>query len=262
MKRIAKILAAVAGFLLGSATVVSAGVVMTETAIASGPVGNGVQHRTIYVQGNKQKVDTDDVQTITDLDKRLLYVVDKTHKNYVEMPLASLSGALPSNGGPASAAIELKRTGAKQVIADQKCDEYRGREGNDQLEVAVSACVSTSAPGAQEIARFDRKMLSQMRGLQPKPSSEESAGVVLEKKSVVNLRVADLSQQRYRMASVTTKTTVNDIRVKRLAAQTFQPPKGYSKVENQPREELPDDMESTRLEQPLSSWRGPLGSRA
>lgn len=262
MKRISKILAAVAGFLLGSATVVSAGVVVTETAIASGTVGNGVQHRTIYVQGNKQKVDTHDVQTITDLDKRLLYVIDKTHKNYVEMPLGSLSGALPGNGRPVGAAIELKRTGAKQVIADQNCEEYRGRQSNDQLEVAVSACVSTSAPGAQEIARFDRQMLSQMQGLQPKPSSEESGGVVLEKKSVVHLRVADLSQQRYRMASVTTKTTVNDIRVKRLAAQTFQPPKGYSKVENQPGEELPDDMESTRLEQPLSSWRGPLGSRA
>jgi hypothetical protein len=262
MKRISKILAAVAGFLLGSASAVFAGVVMSETAIASGALGNGVQHRTIYLQGNKQKVDTDIVQTITDLDKRLLYIIDKQHKNYVEIPLSSLSGALNGLGGPDSATIELKRTGAKQVIADQSCDEYRGREGNDQLQITVSACVSNSAPGAREIARFDRKMLARMPALEPKPAKQESAGIVLEKKSVVNLRVADLSRQRYRTASLITKTSVDEIRVKQLEAETFTPPKGYSKVENEPGEELPDDLESATLEQPVFGWHQPPSNSA
>ncbi len=50
-----KVLAAALGFLLGSATIVSAGVVMSETAIASGPSGKGIERRTIYIQGDKQK---------------------------------------------------------------------------------------------------------------------------------------------------------------------------------------------------------------
>ena len=93
MQHASKVLAVAVGFLLGSVSAVSAGVVMSETAVASGLNGNEMVHRTIYVQGNKQKVDTDGLQTITDLDKRLVYVVDKTHKDYVELPLASMSDA-------------------------------------------------------------------------------------------------------------------------------------------------------------------------
>lgn len=262
MKRVHQILAIGAGFLLGSASVASAGVVMSETAIANGSIGNAVQHRTIYIQGNKQRVDSDDVQTITDLDKRLIYIIDKSHKNYAELPLAILSGSSPADEGPVSAAIELKRTGARHTVANQNCDEYRGRQRNDQLEIAVSACVSSSAPGAQEIARFDGKMLAQIPGLQSEASGEPSGGVVLEKKSVVHLRAADPAQQRYRIASLTTKTTVNDIRVVQLAAQTFQPPRGYSKVENRPSGELPDEMESTMLELERSGRRDALSGMA
>jgi hypothetical protein len=252
MKHVSKVFAVAVGFLLGSATAVWAGVVMSETAVASGLNGNEMIHRTIYVQGNKQKVDTHGVQTITDLDKRLLYVVDKTHKNYVELPLASMSNALAGSGVPGGVAIVLKRTGGTQVVADHSCDEYRGREANDQLQITVSACVSMSAPGASEIARFDRRMISKIRGLKSGTSSKESAGVVLQKKSVVNLRVSGPAQQGYRTASLMTKTTVNSIKVKPLAAQTFTPPKGYTKTQSEPPTDLPDGVESAMLLQPLS----------
>jgi hypothetical protein len=251
MKHVLKVFAAAVGFLLGSVSAVSAGVVMSETAIASGLSGNEMVHRTIYVQGNKQKVDADGVQMITDLDKRLLFVVDKTHKNYVELPLTSMSDALAGGSVPGGAAIVLKRTGGTQVVASHSCDEYRGRTANDLLQITVSACVSVSAPGASEIARFDRRMISQIGGPRAGTSSEESAGVVLQKKSVVNLRVSDPVQKGYRTASMTTKTTVNSIRVRPLAAQTFAPPKGYTKVEKETPTELPDGVESAMLRQPL-----------
>jgi hypothetical protein len=81
MKHPAIVLGAVASIFLSSVSVLSAGVIMSETAIRSGPIANIAQQRTIYIQGNKQRVDTADVQTITDLDKRLLYIVDKTLEN-------------------------------------------------------------------------------------------------------------------------------------------------------------------------------------
>ncbi|HKD66922.1 MAG TPA: hypothetical protein VKB84_08795 [Candidatus Binataceae bacterium] len=249
MKSVSRVFAAAAGFLLGSATVVTAGVVMSETAVSSGAIDNSVRHRTIYVQGNKQKVDTDNVQTITDLDKHMIYVIDKEKKNYVEVPLASLNDLFSGGGGSADAAIDLTRTGSKQVIAEHRCEEYRGRQGNAQVQITVSACVSSSAPGAKEIARFDRAMIAQMRGL--KPESSASTGVVLEKKSVVSLRLPDPSQPGYKTTSLVTSTRVNGIQVKQLAAQTFTPPKGFSKVQNQPPQELPDELESAAL----APWR-------
>lgn len=165
MKRFSMILAAAIGFLLGAATVLSAGVVMSEVAIARGPIGNRTEHRIVYVQGNKQKIDMQDVQTITDLDKRMLYIIDKERRNYVEMPIESLNELIRGRGDSDKQAIVLKRTGATHVIADNHCLEYRGNAGNAKVHITVSACVSRAAPGADEIVKFDRNMISQLRGL-------------------------------------------------------------------------------------------------
>src|SRR5690242_11409200 len=97
MKRFSKVLAMAIGFLLGSAAILSAGVVVSETATETGPVAKAIQRRTIYVQGDKQKVDTDGMQTITDLDQRVFYLIDKQRKNYVVMPLGSLANGLSEN---------------------------------------------------------------------------------------------------------------------------------------------------------------------
>ncbi len=242
MKRLL-VLAGMVGFLLGSETVLSAGVVMSETATASGPIQNGRQHRTIYVQDNKRKVDTDGVQTITDLDKGLLYLIDKNRRNFFEVPLRSLSEAAPGWDEPNTEAIVLKRTGATRVVADDHCDEYSGNAGNDQVRLAVSACVSRDAPGLEEMDRFDRKMISRLRGLKPKNSTEQSTGIVLEKKSVINLRLPGTSQQGYRFASQITKTRVDSVKIKPLPAQTFTPPNGYKKVERHPEGNSPDDAQ-------------------
>lgn len=183
MKRLPMVLAGMVGFLLGSETVLSAGVVMSETAMASGPIRNGTQHRIIYVQDNKRKVDTDGVQTITDLDKGLLYLIDKNRRNFVELPLGSISEMAPGGDGPNTEAIVLKRTGATRIVADDHCDEYSGDAGNDQVRLTVSACVSRDAPGLEEMAKFDREMISRLRRQKLKRSTEQSTGIVLEKKS-------------------------------------------------------------------------------
>src|SRR5271170_1969876 len=238
------------GLLLGTQTLVSAGVVMSEVAIASGPIGNGTENRTVYVQGNKQKIDMRDVQTITDLDKGRLFIVDKERKNYVEMPIESLSDLTAGSAETDAEPIVLRRTGAKHVIADNHCDEYRGRAGNAQVDITISACVSKVAPGANEIVKFDRTMVSQIRGIKLGAKDEPAPGMVLEKQSVINLRVPVASQKGYETASVITNTRVNDIKVKQLPAQTFMPPKGYNKVEDQPPLDADEDTHSILLSQP------------
>ena len=66
----------------------SAGVVMAETSIVAGPDGKTAsQDKTIYVQGNRQKVETPNTITITDLNQSTVYLIDKVHRVYTEMPL-------------------------------------------------------------------------------------------------------------------------------------------------------------------------------
>jgi Domain of unknown function (DUF4412) len=227
-------------FMAVSTTPVFAGVVMAETSVATGPDGQiNSQEKTIYLQGNKQKVDRKDVAAITDLDKNIIYIIDKQHRAYAKLPIPALAPSDPSNGS--GEAIKLDRTGAERTIANHPCSEYRASEG-DQLEhVTITACVSTTAPGAKEISEFERKMVARLTGHTSEPSTEhQTAAVMLEKQSVVSFRIPDPSQHRpYRTASLRTQTRVNQIQLKPLPPETFQPPKGFNQFRSEPQETAP-----------------------
>jgi hypothetical protein len=233
MKHIAMLLGALASIVLAFVSVLSAGVVMSETAMTSGPSGHIAQERTtIYIQGNKQRVDTGDVQTITDLDKRLLYIVDKKDREYVEESLQTGSGTYPESG-EAAGSVVLKRTGRTHLVAYQRCNEYRGTWADQNVNVTVSACVSDAGPGVQEIARFNREMISQVSGSKSRtPGEEATSGIMLEKHSVVELR-RRYKSRHYRRASLTMKSKIEDIKLTQLPAGTFLPPKGFNKVNDE-----------------------------
>jgi hypothetical protein len=93
-------------------------------------------------------------------------------------------------------------------------------------------------------------MVSQIQGLRPGASDESVTGMVLEKQSVINLRVPVASRKGYDIASLVTRTRVNDIEIKQLSAQTFMPPKGYNKVEDQPPLEAGEDTQPILMKQP------------
>jgi len=234
MKHAAMVLGALASIVLASVSVLSAGVVMSETAITSSPIGQIAQQRTtIYIQGNKQRVDTGDVQTITDLDKRLLYIVDKRDREYVEESLQTGSGTYPESGEVETDTIVLKRTGKTHLVAYQRCNEYRGTRADQDVHVTVSACVSNAGPGVQEIAKFNREMISQITGSKSRTAGEEAtSGIMLEKHSIVELR-RRYKSRHYRRASLTMKSKIEDIKLTQLAADTFMPPKGFKKVNDE-----------------------------
>jgi hypothetical protein len=216
---------------LASAGTLCAGVVLTETSTTSGPTGEmSSLHRTVYVQGNKQKVESSGVTTITDLDNNIIYIIDNKDRAYTEVPLNALGSA--GLGHSRGETIQLNKTGKTRVIAAHPCNEYRASEGSKLERATISACVSTSAPGAKEISEFERKMAARLAGRESeRPNGHGSAIVMLEKQSVVSFRVPDLSQhQAYRTASLLAKTRINKIQVKTLSAATFKPPKGFSKL--------------------------------
>jgi hypothetical protein len=219
---------------LASSGTVYAGVVMAETSTTSGPGGETSSlDRTVYVQGNKQKVESSGVTTITDLDNSIIYIMDNKDRSYTEVPLHMLDSS--GLGDAQGETVQLWKTGETRVVADHPCTEYRASEGSKLERVTISACVSTSAPGAKELSQFERKMAMRLGGRQSEPNRDVSAIVMLEKQSVVSFRVPDLSQhQAYRTASLLAKTRVNKIQVKTLAAATFKPPKGFSKLQHRP----------------------------
>lgn len=115
-----------------------AGVVMAETSFAEGPNGKISQSKTVYVQGNKKKIEREGTAEITDLDKGLIYIIDKNHRVYTEIPLQNLSsGPLQNVHGGAI----LTKTGKTRVVADHPCYEYRAVAGNKLERATISACV-------------------------------------------------------------------------------------------------------------------------
>jgi Domain of unknown function (DUF4412) len=222
-----------------------AGVVMAETSTAHGPNGETFSvDRTIYVQGNKQKVERERVTTVTDLDKSIIYIIDKSERVYTEMPLQALSPTQPGN--MQSGTIHLNKTGETRVIADQPCDEYRRVEENKLERVTINLCVSTGAPGTKEVSQFERKMAARLDGGKSEQSADNAkASMMLEKESVLSFRVPDPSRrQAYRTASLLVETRVNNIQMKPLPPETFKPPKGYSKLQNRPRTAPSDSLEA------------------
>jgi len=220
---------------LASARTLCAGVVMAETWTTSGPAGETSSlDRTVYVQGNKQKVERLGVATITDLDKSIIYIIDKKDRAYTEVPLRAFSSS--EAGDARDETIQLNKTGETRVIADHPCNEYRASEGNKLERVTISACVSTSAPGAKEVSQFERTMVARLSGRESERlNGHDSTVLMLEKQSVISFRVPDLSRhQAYRTASLLAKTRVNEIQVRPLPAATFKPPKGFSKLHNRP----------------------------
>jgi hypothetical protein len=233
----------VVGFSIAALVTTSwAGVVMSETYVARSPAGATTLNRTIYVQGDKQKVEKPEVDSMTDLDKGVVYIVDKRHKEYLEMPIAHSRPDQMGTRDSQGEAILLDKTPDTRVIANQTCTEYRGAHTNEIERVAVSACVTRSAPGTSELIAFDEKFsrAAGIEGQLPQTESGESAGLALEKRSMVSLRVPDLTRgNAYRVASFATKTEVREIRLRQLPEATFAPPQSFSKITASPAEPAP-----------------------
>jgi hypothetical protein len=91
--------------------------------------------RSTFKEINKQ-IERGRIASITDLDKQVVYVIDKDRRVYAEMPLQALSSARSDNmHGDAI----LTRTGKTCVIANHPCNEYRAVRGNKIEHLTISA---------------------------------------------------------------------------------------------------------------------------
>lgn len=210
-----------------------AGVVMAETSFAAGGSGSVAHNETIYVQGNKQRIEQEGIAQVTDLDTNLVYIIDKIHRVFAEIPLQALSSDQPENLYSEPILTETPKT---QVVAKYPCHEYRAVDGNRSEHATISACVSTNVPAARELAEFDRNMIARLGGQQSaeKSTRSQSAGLVLKKQSILSFSALNQSRgNTHQTTSLVAETRVDKILSTTLPPETFQPPTGYKKVQQQ-----------------------------
>jgi len=234
MKTITAALAALA-FALAAAPAL-AGVVITQDQTATGQFGERKSEQTIMVQGNKQKMVTQDRQVITDLDNNAMYLIDPVHSNYIQIPFPP-TGAMAVAVAHAAGAMDFKKTGTTRTVLGYSCQDYTGSGQSMSGDYTVTECFSTSAPGTKEFTAFQKAMADKLKNVVPASNTPDGiplaadSTVQMNKMKLPNLppdQAAKLQQQLANMKPVVTKTTVTKLEEKTLPADTFTVPAGYT----------------------------------
>jgi hypothetical protein len=201
-----------------------AGVVLSETEVRNA-FGNSVTlDRTVYVQGNKQKIESKDGQIIIDLDKKVIYKVDPELKRYSEI---ALNDGPSLSSQPHVTSLDLRKTGITRAVGGYSCEEYQGAQKVGTINLTISMCMSKDIPGAAEITAFQDELFSKFTG---SPSPAIPLSLPLERRSKVEAKAIGKSpdaQHSISPPAMTTDTQVKRIQVKNLPATTFQPPAGF-----------------------------------
>jgi len=208
---------------------VHAGVIMSETEVQSGLGDSTTINKTVYVQGKKQKIETSHDEKIIDLEKGVLYEIDPNRKSYVRIAFPPKREREVAGASIKLSAIALKKTGRSRSIDGYSCEEYRGIGRLDVMYVTVAQCMSQDAPGARELASFQKEVALRLKGRSPADSVDSSKeGMPLEQSSSIKPRgPATSSPDKVPSALMTTKTVVKNIQVRNLPSATFEPPAGF-----------------------------------
>jgi hypothetical protein len=208
---------------------VHAGVIMSETEVQSGLGDSTTINKTVYVQGKKQKIETSHDEKIIDLEKGVVYEIDPSRKSYVRIAFPPKRKREVAGASIKLSAVALKKTGRSRSIDGYSCEEYRGIGRLDVMDVTVDQCMSRDAPGARELANFQKEVASRLKGRSPADSADSSKeGMPLEQSSSIKPRMpATSSPDKVTNALVTTKTVVKNIQVRNLPSATFEPPAGF-----------------------------------
>ena len=215
-----------------------AGVVVTEQEVIDQGTGQPLIHkRIVMIQGNKQKMIIDHAQVVvTDLDNGMMYLMNPEKKQYVEMPFPPKGpmAKLMSQG-----TLNFKKTGNSKTVSGYACQEYTGVGSKMGNQYSVTGCFSTKAPGANDFDAFQKIMASKVKGTAMAMQGEVPDGVPMQIDSTTKLtnlsmpkmspdQAAKLKQMLTNRPPIVSKTTVTEITLKDLSADTFNVPAGFT----------------------------------
>jgi hypothetical protein len=221
MKQFAIALLGVVTLLAGAA---QAGVVVEEQQTIDHGGGSSTNKVVVMVQGNKQKyvIGNGQQSSITDLDNGTRTMIIDSRKLYVEMPFPPK--AMAAQQGDTKGALSFKPTGAHEKIAGYSCDDYNGLGSLGNHEMTVAGCFSTSAPGAGNFTAFQKVMAEKVKGTPMALITDTPAGIPLK----IDTKLTEKGGAR---PPTVTHMMVSKVEERNLSADTFVPPKGYTKQE-------------------------------
>jgi hypothetical protein len=237
-----KLTALVAGMTLAmTALPAAAGVVITQKQHVSSGTNARDSEQTISVQGNKQKMVTERHTIITDLDVGKMYVLDPTAKTYFEIEFPPKGQMAAMMAASTNSAMNFKKAGSTREIAGFKCTDFDGGGHMMAGDYTVKECFSSTAPGAEEFAAFEKNMAAKLKSSgTPTGNGEIPGGVPLAldssmKMGKVNIpgmapeQAAKINEMMAKRPPVTTNTVVEKIETKKLADADFAIPSGFTK---------------------------------
>jgi hypothetical protein len=236
-----KLTALVAGMTLAmTALPAAAGVVITQKQHVTSGTNARDSQQTISVQGNKQKMVTERHTIITDLDVGKMYVLDPNAKTYFEIEFPPKGQMATMMAASTNAAMNFKKAGSTRDIAGFKCTDYNGGGHMMAGDYSVKECFSTTAPGAQEFATFEKHMADKLKNAGTTASGEIPGGVPLAldssmKMGKVNIpgmapeQAAKINEMMAKRPPVMTSTVVEKIETKKLADADFAVPSDFTK---------------------------------
>jgi hypothetical protein len=241
MKKLTALVAAMT--LAMTALPAAAGVVITQKQHVTSGTNSRDTEQTIYVQDNKQKMETERHTIITDLDKGMMYVLDPKSKTYFEIKFPPTGQMAQMMASSTNSAMNFKKAGTTRQIAGHNCTDYTGGGHMMAGDYTIKECFSNDAPGAQEYAAFEKSMADKLKSAGGNTGSGEVPGGVplaLEssmKMGSVNIpgmapaQAAKINEMMAKRPPVVTNTMVEKIETKKLAASDFAIPDGYTKRE-------------------------------
>jgi len=237
-----KLTALVAGMTLAMTAIpAAAGVVITQKQHVSSGTNARDSEQTISVQGNKQKMVTERHTIITDLDVGKMYVLDPTAKTYFEIEFPPKGQMAAMMAASTNAAMNFKKAGSTREIAGFKCTDFDGGGHMMAGDYSVKECFSSTAPGAEEFAVFEKNMAAKLKSAgNPQAGGEIPGGVPLAQDSTIKMgklnipgmapdQVARFNEMMAKRPPVTNSTVVEKIEAKKLAEADFAIPSDYTK---------------------------------
>ncbi len=253
------VLVVLAAFTAG-ARMAAAGVVVEQQVTRE---SEAVQEQTVMVQGKKEKWINGPLVVVSDLDSDVMTVSNSAAKVFVQRPLFlnSLLARQPSRNSVRQPSrrsarerterldpeqhmsllllAKLNKTGNHHKAAGYGCDEYAGVAHLPEGDFSLTACFSTSAPGAAEFGGFMRTLMAKAK---PEVAGEKRLppGIPLSLVSTLKRRPFSLpswmsSEQVARAKQILdkpiiTRTVVTKLTIRDLPASTFEPPTSYSRI--------------------------------
>jgi hypothetical protein len=239
--------AAVASALAIAATTASAGVVISQTAVATSPTSVRTTPQTVMIEGRKQKIVDAHHETITDLDAGVIYALNPAMKNFVKTtipPRGMIAGVMANEG----MGVGYQKAAGTDKAAGYACQDYSGTAMTINTRLEVTQCAASDAPGAKEYVDFHKALADKLKGSPLEPKGEVPDGIPVKSKTAFiqvpiplprqfDPKVAAQYDANIAAANrnpPNTAITVTKIEVKDLPADTFTVPKEYKEQQLQP----------------------------